>query len=104
LPRFVISVSILSGADSVSTCANVNWVSKPPAGEVALVVQLSSVGHPLVDQHEAGAIFLEQLAQDVPGAGGLLVVLLDAGIGLLAAELPRQLAPEGSHHGTVGLL
>ena len=31
-------------------------------GKVALVVQLAGVGHPLVDEEQAGAVFVEELA------------------------------------------
>ena len=71
--------------------------------QVALVVELAGVGHPLVDQDQARPVLVEQLAEHVAGAGRLLVVGLDAGERLLAAELPGQLAPERAHHGAVGL-
>ena len=72
-------------------------------GQVALVVELARVGHPLVDQDQARPVLVEQLAQHVAGAGRLLVVGLDAREGLLAAELPGQLAPQRAHHRAVGL-
>ena len=71
--------------------------------QVALVVELARVGHPFVDQDQARPVLVEQLAQHVAGAGRLLVVGLDAGEGLLAAELPGQLAPERAHHRAVRL-
>ena len=46
--------------------------------QVALVVQLARIGHPLVDQDQARAVVVEQLAQHVAGAGRLLVVRLQA--------------------------
>ena len=42
--------------------------------QVALVVELARVGHPLVDQDQARPVLLEQLAQHVAGVRGLLVV------------------------------
>ena len=71
--------------------------------QVALVVELARVGHPLVDQDQARPVLVEQLAQHVAGAGRLLVVGLDARERLLAAELPGQLAPQRAHDGAVGL-
>ena len=71
--------------------------------QVALVVELARVGHPLVDQDQARPVLVEQLAQHVAGARRLLVVGLDAGERLLAAELPGQLAPQRAHHRAVGL-
>ena len=62
-------------------------------GQVALVVELARVGHPLVDQDQAGPILLEKLTQRIPRAGRLLVVGLDPGKGLLAAKLPGELPP-----------
>ena len=71
--------------------------------QVALIVELAGVGHPLVDQDQARPVLVEQLAQHVAGVGRLLVVGLDARVGLLAAELPGQLAPQRADHGAVGL-
>ena len=71
--------------------------------KVTLVVELTRIGHPLVDQDEAGAILLEQLAQRIAGAGRPFVVGVDAGKGRLTPELPGQLAPQRAHHGAVGL-
>ena len=62
-------------------------------GKVALVVQLAGVGHPLVDEDQAGAVFVEELAQRIARIRRLLVVGCNAGERLLAAQLPRQLAP-----------
>ena len=72
-------------------------------GQVALVVELARVGHPLVDQDQARAVLVEQLAQHIAGAGRLLVVGRTRCEGLLAAELPGQLAPQRAHHRAVGL-
>ena len=84
---------LASFADSVSAWAKVNCVSKPPAGKIALIVELARIGHPFVDQHEAGTVFDEQLAQHVARAGRLLVVLRDPRECLRAAELVGELAP-----------
>ena len=48
-------------------------------------------------------MLVEYLAQNIAGAGGLLVVGLNALERLLAAKLPYQLAPQGAHHRAVGL-
>ena len=82
-----------------------------PSRQVALIVKLSRVGHPLVDQNQAWSVRVHQLAQHVARAGGPLVVGLDALEGFLGllgptggeAELPRQLAPQRAHHRAVGL-
>ena len=66
-------------------------------------MELARVGHPLVDQDQARPVLLEQLAQHVARVRGLLVVGLDAREGLLAAELPGQLAPQRAHHRAVRL-
>ena len=66
-------------------------------------MQLACVGHPLVDQHQTRAVLDEELAQPVAGAGGTLIVGGHARECLGAAELPRQLAPEGAHHSAVVL-
>ena len=71
-------------------------------GKVALVVQLASVGHPLVNEDLAGAVFVEEFAQCIARVCRVLVVRRDTGKCLLAAQLPRQLAPEGSNHRAVG--
>ena len=71
-------------------------------GKVALVVQLAGVGHPLVDKDEAGAVFVEELAQCIARIRRLFVVGRNPGECLLAAQLPRQLAPEGSDNRAVG--
>jgi len=68
---------------------------------VALVVELSRVGNPFVDEDKAGAVLLHQLAQHVHGARRLLVVGLDACEGLLAAELLRELSPERAYYGAI---
>jgi hypothetical protein len=62
--------------------------------EVALVLELPGVGYPLIDQDQAGPILIEELAQDITRAGRNSVVGLDAGEGLLAAELQAS-SPTG---------
>jgi hypothetical protein len=71
--------------------------------QVALVVELARIGHPFVDQDQAGAVVVEQLAQHVAGAGRVLVVGLHAGESFLAAQLPGQFAPQRAHHRAIGL-
>jgi hypothetical protein len=56
--------------------------------QVALIMELTSVGHPLIDQDQARAILVEKLAQDVSGTGRVAVIGLDAAEGLFAPELP----------------
>jgi hypothetical protein len=67
-------------------------------------MKLARVGDPFVDQDQARAVFDEQLAQHVAGAGRLLVVGLDTCKRLFAAKLPRKLTPKGSHHSAVSRL
>ena len=66
-------------------------------------MQLASVGDPLVDEDQAGTVFLEELAQHIAGAGRVLVIRGNARECLLAAQLPRQLAPQRSDDRAVGL-
>ena len=87
-----------SFADSVNACANVNIVSKLPAGKIALVVQLTRVRDPLVDQNQAWTVLDEQLAQHVARARRLLIIFRDAVERLLAAKLPGQFAPQRMDH------
>ena len=70
--------------------------------QVALVVQLPHVGHPLVDQDQTGAVVVEERPQRITGVGGVGVVGGDAGERLLAPQLPSQLAPQRPDHGPVG--
>ena len=66
------------------------------AGQVAAIVQLAGIGHPLVDEDEAGAVVDKELAQLVAGVGGAGVVGRDAVVGGPAAQLPGQFAPQRS--------
>jgi hypothetical protein len=72
-------------------------------GQVALVVELARIGHPLVDQDHARAVVVEQLAQHVAGAGRFLVVGGQPRERLSAAKLPGQFAPQRTHERAVGL-
>ncbi len=56
-----------------------------PGRKVALVVEAARVGDPLVDEDEAGSVFVEQLAQDIARVSGQFVVLGDSVVGLPAA-------------------
>ena len=76
---------------------------KATAGQVTGIVELAGIGHPLVDQDQAGAVLVHQLAQHVARAGGPLVVGAHPLIGSAAPQLPGQLAPQGAHQRTVGL-
>ena len=75
-------------------------------------MELAGVGHPLVDQDEAGAVRVEQLTEPVARIRRPLVILSDELVGLprllgaagRLAELPRQLAPQRVHPRSVGLL
>ena len=66
-------------------------------------MELARVGHPLVDQDQAGVVGVEQLAQDITGARGLLIIGTQALEGLRATKLPGQLAPQRAHHRAIGL-
>ena len=72
-------------------------------GEVALIVQLPRIGDPLVDQDQARPILDQELPQHVARARGALVILGEARIGRGAADLPRQLAPQRTHHRAIVL-
>jgi hypothetical protein len=73
-----------------------------PARQVSLVVELASVGDPLVDEDEAGPVRVEELAERIARARRPLVVRADtlerlprlAGPARRVAELPGELAPE----------
>ena len=45
-----------------------------PGRQVRLFVKLAGVGHPLIDQYQAGTIIVQQFPQDIPGIGGPLVI------------------------------
>jgi hypothetical protein len=57
------------------------------------LVELPRVGHPLVHQNQARAVFVEQLTLHVAGAGRIFMVGLDTREGFLPAQLPCQFAP-----------
>jgi hypothetical protein len=66
-------------------------------------VKLPRVGHPLIDQDQARAVLLEQLAQRIARARRLLIVRLNPRERLLAPKLPGQLAPQRPDNGAVRL-
>ena len=61
--------------------------------QIATVVELPSVGHPLVDQDHARAKVVEEAAECVTGTRALFVVSRDSAVGVLASELPCEFAP-----------
>ena len=70
--------------------------------QVVAVPELARVGDPLVDEHHAGRVLGEQVAQDGgAGVSAALVRLADAVVGVAAAELPGELAPHGVDLGAV---
>ena len=69
--------------------------------QIGVVVKLARVGDPLVDQHQAGPILVEQHPERVTGIGRPLVVGAHPLERLLAAELPGELPPQGAHHRAV---
>ena len=71
--------------------------------QVRGAMQLTRIGYPFIDQDQGWAVFLEQFAQHITRAGGLLIIGLYASECLLAAQLPCQLAPQCAHHGAIGL-
>ncbi len=76
-----------------------------PGGEVAPVDRVARVGHPLVDEHEARRVLLEQRRQHLRArARALGVGIRDELVALGLAELPRHLAPQRPNLGAVGLL
>jgi len=76
---------------------------EPARRQVALVVQLPRVGDPLVYEDQARAVFGKQGAEHIPGTGRLLIIGFHLCEGLLAAQLPRQFAPQRAHRRAVGL-
>ena len=69
--------------------------------QIGVVVKLARVGDPLVDQHQAGPVLLQQLPQHVPGTGRPLIIGAHPLESLPAAELVGELAPYGAHHRAV---
>ena len=57
-------------------------------------MQLAGVGHPLIDEDQAGTIFIEEFPQCIAWTCRLFVVGRDARERLLATQLPRQFAPK----------
>jgi len=62
-------------------------------GEIGIVVQLTRVGDPFINQDQTRAVVVEQLAQPIAGIRRAFVVRRNPGIGVRAAELPGDLAP-----------
>ena len=83
-----------------------------PRWQVALVVELAGIRHPLVDQDQAWSVLFEQFAQRIAGIRGLLVVCGNARIGLLGllqptlsiAQLPGHFAPQRANYRPICLL
>ena len=71
--------------------------------QVTLVMECARIGHPLVNQDQAGAVFVEQLAQRIARVGGLFIVGLYAVVGFLTAQLPGQLTPQSADDGAICL-
>src|SRR5690606_33555203 len=53
--------------------------------------------HPFVHEDQARSVLDEELAQLVTRVGGAFIVMANALVGSLAAELPGELSPEGSY-------
>ena len=72
-----------------------------PGRQVRFFVKLAGVGHPLVNQYQAGTIVVQQFPQGIPGIGGLLVIGPYSFIGFAGfagsarriPQLPGQLPP-----------
>ena len=67
------------------------------------MVQLARVGHPLVDEYHAGA----KVVEDIPrrASPGLVPFSSSAAIlrvGILAAKLPGEFAPQSAYNRAVG--
>ena len=67
-------------------------------------VELTRVGDPLVDEHQAGRVAPEQIFQRRAGAGRGAVSVSHQRIALHPAELPGKLAPQRADLGAVVLL
>ena len=76
---------------------------KTSARKIALVVELTRIRHPFIDQNQAGTVFVEKNTQHISGAGGFFIIRTDSLVGFFSAELPGQLSPEGIHHCSVRL-
>ena len=72
--------------------------------QVVFADKIAGVGHPLVDQHQAGSALPEEFS-DIPGTGGdaFAVAVGHDGVTRWATQLVSQLTPEGVHHSAVGL-
>jgi len=75
-----------------------------PGRERVVGVELTGVRDPLVDQDQAGAVALKQLAKRISGTRARAVGVGEERVGFGAAELPGQLAPHGADRDPVGLL
>src|SRR5258708_10281936 len=72
--------------------------------EAGDAIELAHVGHPLVDQDQAGGSSGEELAQHVrAGTHALPVSICHQGIPIFFEELPGEIAPECAHHGAIRL-
>jgi hypothetical protein len=71
--------------------------------KVAIIMQLSGIGHPFVDQNQTRAVLVHKHSQRVTGAGCPLVVLPDFLKSRFAPELPGELAPQGLDDRSIGL-
>ena len=72
--------------------------------QVMLLIKLSSVSDPFIDQNHARADHAEELHQSFAWVCRGLVGLLDQLVALFPAELPREFAPECVDFGPVGHL
>ena len=65
--------------------------------------QAPGIGHPLVDQHQAGGVLLQQRGQRLPRIRPRTIRLRHQVEAFAAPELPGHLPPQGPHLGAVSL-
>ncbi len=70
--------------------------------QVRIIVQLTGIGHPFIDQDQTGGIAVKQVGEGITGIGGGFVGLPHQFIALRATQLPGQFAPEGFNQRALG--
>src|SRR6266446_8935651 len=76
---------------------------KASGRKIGIVVKLARIGNPLVDQDQTWRVGIHEFAQRVAGACGVLVISADFLESSLSAQLPCQLAPQGTDDSAVTL-
>ena len=66
--------------------------------DVALLMELSRVRHPLINQNQAGGESVKQQFERIAGVGGGFIGMTHHFIAISTAQLPCQLTPEGFYY------